>query len=83
MEQRSCLIINFTSTDPNDLIEVNGVKIVSRMLNNLKFIAIKENDYNEAIEYCSYQILIENINFQLYIEREPLCFLIVVKKRKL
>ena len=37
-------------TDPNDLIEVNGVKIVSRMLNNLKFIAIKENDYNEAIQ---------------------------------
>ena len=59
-------------TDPNDLIEVNGVKIVSRMLNNLKFIAIKENDYNEAIEYCSYQILIENINFQLYIERASL-----------
>ena len=42
------------------------------MLNNLKFIAIKENDYNEAIEYCSYQILIENINFQLYIERASL-----------
>ena len=37
---------------PNDLIEVNGVKIVSRML-NLKFIAIKENDYNEITEYCN------------------------------
>ena len=37
-----------------------------------RFIAIKENDFNKAIEYCSYQILIENINFQLYIERASL-----------
>ncbi|OUU74202.1 MAG: hypothetical protein CBC29_08685 [Methylococcaceae bacterium TMED69] len=58
--------------DPNYLVEINGVKIVSRMLNNLRFIAIKENDFNKAIEYCSYQILIENVNFQLYIERASL-----------
>lgn len=58
--------------DPNDLVEINGLKIVSRMLNNLRFIAIKENDFNKAIEYCSYQILIEKVNFQLYIERASL-----------
>ncbi len=58
--------------DPNDLVEIKGLKIVSRMLNNLRFIAMKENDLTKAIEYCSYQIMIENINFQLYIERASL-----------
>lgn len=58
--------------NPKDLIQINGVKIVSRMLSNLKYIAMKEHDFGKAIEYCSYQILIEEVNFQLYVERASL-----------
>ena len=57
---------------PKKLIETNGLKIVSRMLSNLRLLAISQNDFSKAIEYCSYQILLENINFQLYIERASL-----------
>ena len=70
-------------TGSSKLSVASGRDIVMRMFNNLRQIASEEGDYNAALDYCGYQLILAERPFSVYVERVSLWLAAGVKEMAL
>ena len=69
--------------DVGKLNVASGGDIVMRMFNNLRHIASENRDYITALDYCSYQLILTEEPFPIYVERVSLWLAAGVKEMAL
>jgi len=69
--------------DPRELTVASGRDIVMRMFNNLRKIAGDEGDYESALDYSGYQLILTEEPFPIYVERVSLWLAAGVKEMAL